>query len=239
MRNVALTVDVEQDVPPFLDTWRGMEEGVPALLKLLSKHDVRATFFATGQAAKLYPKLIKQISRSHEVACHGYEHERFDRLDFREQLRRIELATKILTKVVGRRPLGFRAPNFKPNKHTFAALERAGYVYDASIASYNIEKRPKKSKLIEIPNTWPSSFLRMSPALSTRALRACLATLPLTVLDFHVWEVVKMTGVRFDCRFATGETTLRRLDKVLSYLLARKAKFVLMREVAASFGAKI
>ena len=239
MRNVALTVDVEQDVPPFLDTWRGMEEGVPALLKLLSKRGVRATFFVTGQAAKLYPKLIKQISRSHEVACHGYEHERFDRLGFREQLRRIELATKILTKVVGHRPLGFRAPNFKPNKHTFAALERAGYVYDASIASYNIEKRPKKSKLIEISNTWPSSFLRMSPALSTRALRACLATLPLTVLDFHVWEVVKMTGVRFDCRFATGETALRRLDKVLSYLLARKAKFVLLSEVAASLGAKI
>jgi hypothetical protein len=41
-----------------------------------------------------------------------------------------------------------------------------------------------------------------------------------------------MTGVRFDCRFATGETALHRLDQVLCYLLARGAKFVLMRELA-------
>ena len=238
MRNVAITIDVEQDVPPFLDTWRGMEEGTPALLKLLSKHGVRATFFVTGRAAELYPELVKQISRGHEVACHGYEHERFDRMNFEEQLRRIELATKILTRVVGRRPPGFRAPNFKPNEHTFAALEQAGYIYDASIASYKFEKKPEKSKLIEIPNTWPSSLLRIPPALSARVLRLSLAALPVTVLDFHVWEVVKMSGVRFDCRFATGETALRRLDNVLSYLGARKAKFVLMRDVAASSGQK-
>jgi len=231
MRNVALTIDVEQDVPPYLNTWRGMEKGLPLLLGLLAKHDIRATFFVTGRVAERYPRLVKQISRRHEVACHGYEHERFDRLGPGKQLQRIELATKILTKVVGQRPLGFRAPNFKTDAETFKAIEQAGYVYDASVASYKIGRKPRWSKLVEIPNTWPSSFLRLPPVISTRVLRLCLAALPLTVLDYHVWEVVKVNGVPFDCRFATGEAALRRLDEVLRYLLEKKCKFVLMRDV--------
>jgi len=232
MRKVALAIDVEQDVPPYLNTWRGIEKGLPLLLDLLSRHDIPATFFVTGKAAERYPKLAKDISRRHEVACHGYEHERLDRLGFEEQLRRIELATKILTKTVGRRPLGFRAPNFRANASTFKAVERARYIYDASVASYKICGKPRNHKLAEIPNTWPSSFLRLPPAISTRALRICVAALPLTVLDYHVWEVVRVSGVPFDCRFRTGEVALRRLDEVLEYLLDKKCRFMPMRDVA-------
>ena len=231
MRNVALTIDVEQDVPPYLDTWRGMEEGLPTLLDILSKHDVCATFFVTGQVAEKFPNLVKRISQGHEVGCHGYEHERFDKLDPQEQFRRIELATRALNRVTSQRVLGFRAPNFRPSPHTFAALKQMGYLYDASNACYRVGPDPGRYGLVEIPNTWPSSFLRLPPSFSTRVLRLCLAALPLTVLDFHVWEVVKVTGVRFDCRFATGETALHRLDQVLQYLLAKGAKFMLMREV--------
>lgn len=232
MRNIALTIDVEQDVPPYLGTWRGVEDGLPTLLELLSKHDIRATFFITGQAAERFPKLVKEISRAHEVACHGYRHERIDKLSAEEQLRTIDLATKALVSITGLKVLGFRAPNFKPNVHTFEALERLGYAYDASSASYKIGPNASHFKLVEIPNTLPSSFLRLPPSFSTRVLHFCLAALPLTVLDFHVWEVVEIRGVRFDCRFATGEVALHRLDSVLSHLLSKGAKFVLMQEVA-------
>jgi len=52
MPRVAFTVDVEQDAPPFLQTWQGIEKGLPAMLELLAKHDVPATFFVTGLAAE-------------------------------------------------------------------------------------------------------------------------------------------------------------------------------------------
>jgi peptidoglycan/xylan/chitin deacetylase (PgdA/CDA1 family) len=234
MRKVALTIDVEQDVPPYLTTWRGIEDGLPKLLDLLSKHDVRATFFVTGQAAEKFPQLVKKISQEHEIGCHGFEHERFDKIDAQEQFRRIEKATNVLNEVIGRRILGFRAPNFRPSSHTFVALKQIGYLYDASNALYRNGPDPARHGLVEIQNTWPSSFLRLPSILSKQALRLCLSALPLTVLDFHVWEVVKMTGVRLDCRFATGETALHRLDHVLGYLLAKGAKFVLMRELASS-----
>lgn len=239
MRNIALAIDVEQDVPPYLGTWRGVKNGLPTLLELLSKHDIRATFFITGQAAERFPKLVKKISRGHEVACHGYRHERIDKLSAEEQLRTIDLATKTLVNTTGSKVLGFRAPNFKPNIHTFEALERLGYVYDASNASYKIGPNTSRFKLVEIPNTLPSSFLRLPPCFSARVLHLCLVALPLTVLDFHVWEVVEIKGVRFDCRFATGEVALHRLDGVLSHLLDKGAKFMQMQEAAGLIRASV
>lgn len=232
MKSIALTIDVEQDVPPYLNTWQGIKKGLPALLDLLSKHDICATFFVTGQAAEKFPELIKKISREHEVACHGYEHERLDKLNMDEQFKRITLATRVLANVTDQKILGFRAPNFKPSVHTFEILERLDYIYDSSCASYKICKNPRGLKLIEIPNTLPSSFLRLPLWLSTRILQLCSTVLPLTVLDFHVWEVTRVSGVRFDCRFSTGETALRRLDLLLEHSLTRGAKFVMMREVA-------
>ena len=231
MRNIAFTVDVEQDAPPQLDTWHGMEEGLPALLDLLSKYDIPATFFVTGEAAKKFPKLIRKTSKEHEVGCHGFRHERFDKLSAKEQPQIIGTATKILTSVVRRRILGFRAPNFRPSIWTFAALKQLGYIYDASNACYRVGPDPKPYGLLEIQNTWPSSLLRLPTSFSTRVLRLCLATLPLTVLDYHPWELVEMKNIRFDCRFATGKTAMRRLDLILKYLLAKKAKFILMREL--------
>ena len=200
---------------------------------LLSKLEIPATFFVTGQAAEKFPKLIREVSREHEIGCHGYEHERFDKIGAERQLRRIELATKILTEITGRRILGFRAPNFRPSLHTFAALRQVGYLYDASNACYRIGPDPTRFGLVEIRNTWPSSFLRLPPRFSTQVLRLCLAALPLTVLDFHPWELVEISGVRFDLRFATGNTALRRLDVVLNYLVKRGARFVSMGEIAS------
>jgi len=239
MPDIAFTVDVEQDIPSNSNTWRGVEEGLPLLLDLLSKHEVTATFFVTGQAAEKFPKLIRKVSHEHEVGCHGYAHERFDKMSAEEQFRRIEMATKILTKVTGQRILGFRAPKFRPNIHTLAALKRVGYLYDASNAWYRIGPDPARFGLVEIRNTWPSSFLRLPPGFSTRVLRLCLATLPLTVFDYHPWELVKITGVRFDRRFATGEVALQRLDKVIEYLLEKKVRFRSMKEIASLRGVGI
>jgi peptidoglycan/xylan/chitin deacetylase (PgdA/CDA1 family) len=233
MARVALTVDVEQDVPPFLNTWWGVEKGLPLMLELLAKHGVLATFFVTGLAAEKFPELIAKISRTHEVACHGYEHERFDVLAITEQRRRIVKATEALRGITGKSPLGFRAPNFKATRQTFAILKQIGYMYDASKASYKCSPRLSYPGLLEIPNTLPSSFLRLPTRLSVRVLSFCLRFLPLTVLDYHPWELIKISNVRLDLRFATGDKALSRLDEVIGYLSTRGVEFVTMEKLAS------
>lgn len=234
MAQVALTIDVEQDAPPFLNTWRGVEKGLPLMLGVLAKHDVPATFFITGLAAERFPKLIAEVSQRYEISCHGYEHERFDMLAVEEQRERIQKATEILQKITGTKPLGFRAPNFKLTVQTLAILEEIGYVYDASKASYKRAPKKNSSSLLEIPNTLPSSFLRLPSWLSRQVLGLCLRFLPLVVLDYHPWELVRMSNVRFDLRFATGDKALNRLDKTISYLHARGTRFVTLKEAVLS-----
>jgi peptidoglycan/xylan/chitin deacetylase (PgdA/CDA1 family) len=235
MHEVAFTVDVEQDIPPYLDTWEGMEKGFPALLDILSRYKIRATLFVTGQTAEKFPKLIREASKEHEIGCHSYAHEEFNILSAEDQFKIIQHATKVLTKIIGKKPVGFRAPRFRANLDTFAALEHAGYLYDSSRVSYKLSQGIGSSKLIEIPNTLPSLFfLRLPSAFSTRIWGFLTNALPVTVLSLHNWELVKMKGARFASRFATGETALRRLDKLLDYLCAKKTNFRLMREIAES-----
>ncbi len=40
-----------------------------SILELLNKHGISATFFTTANFAKNYPKLVKDISKKHEIAC--------------------------------------------------------------------------------------------------------------------------------------------------------------------------
>jgi peptidoglycan/xylan/chitin deacetylase (PgdA/CDA1 family) len=235
MHEVAFTVDVEQDIPPYLDTWEGMEKGFPALLDILSRYKIRATLFVTGQTAEKFPELIREASKEHEIGCHGYAHEEFNTLGAEDQFKCIQHATSILAKITGYRPIGFRAPRFRANLGTFAALERASYLYDSSRVSYKPGQGIGSSKLIELPNTLPSLFfLRIPAAFSTRIWEFLINALPVTVLSLHNWELVKMKGARFASRFATGETALRRLDKLLDYLCKKGANFKPMREIAES-----
>ena len=226
-----LSVDVEQDVPPYLSSWRGVEEGLPRLLDLLDELGVRATFFVTGECCRLFPGPVRGIAERHEVGCHGYLHERFDRLPAGEQFRRIKVATEIIEGTTGERPKGFRSPNFRCSPSTYEALSRLGYVYDSSLAVYRRGPRPEPYGIVEVENTWPSSFLRLPAAISRPLMAASLRVFDPLVLDFHPWELVEMRGVRWDCRFATGKVAEERLRELLRYLLGRGVRFVTMMEV--------
>src|SRR5262245_16357095 len=75
---VFVTVDVEHDCPPFLSTWRGIEEGMPRLRELLNEEHVPATMFVTGEVARRYPNLIDELTKEgHEIGCHGDSHASF------------------------------------------------------------------------------------------------------------------------------------------------------------------
>ena len=54
-----------------------LQEGMPILLDLYEKYNIKSTFFFTGYIAKLYPRLVKMIlPYGHEVGSHGLSHEK-------------------------------------------------------------------------------------------------------------------------------------------------------------------
>ena len=50
--------------------------GLPKLLEVLDRYEVKATFFIPGAVVKRYPEAVASIvSRGHEIGCHGNNHE--------------------------------------------------------------------------------------------------------------------------------------------------------------------
>ena len=97
--------------------------------------------------AEKFPDVIRSIGdEGYEVACHGLYHERFDVLESREQIRRIEVATRYITEALGVRPLGFRAPEHRTNGATIVALEKLQYLYDSSVLQRTPFMRPQAYK---------------------------------------------------------------------------------------------
>ncbi len=107
------------------------------LLSLLDEFNVKATFFTLGRIAEELPGLVLEMfDRGHEIASHGYDHRRVDKMSPDEFKKDIEKTQNAIFKVTGKQPLGFRAPEFSMNadmdKH-FAVLKESGLLYDSSI----------------------------------------------------------------------------------------------------------
>lgn len=110
---------------------------VDALLTTLDLHDARATFFVLGWVARHRPHVVRAIvDAGHEIASHGFSHERVTALTpdaFREDVRS---SKRVLEDICGTGVLGFRAPSFSiiPGyEWAFDVLIEEGYRYDSSL----------------------------------------------------------------------------------------------------------
>ena len=142
------TVDVEEhfQVSAFegvvcRDDWSRLESrvgrNVDVLLEILARHGVCGTFFTLGWIAEHRPEVVRTIAAAgHEVASHGYGHQRLTRLtpaEFRDDVRR---AKRLLEDVAGTEVVGYRAPSFSivpGGEWAFDVLIEEGYRYDSSL----------------------------------------------------------------------------------------------------------
>src|SRR5687768_2050995 len=92
----------------------GAQSGVPRILAMLDRHQIPATFFVTAVDAMLHPDMIAaiQMSGRHEIGVHGWIHETPTRVTAGEEERLLDQAIDYLTKVSGKRPVGYRAPSW-------------------------------------------------------------------------------------------------------------------------------
>jgi len=227
MRN-GLSVDVEEwfQVGAFERViakadWDGLDSRVAyntgKVLDLFGETGVKATFFTLGWVAERNPALIRRIAdEGHEVASHGWDHDRVFTMTpdaFRADLRRARIA---LEDASGQRVTGYRAPSFSIDQRTpwaHQVLAEEGYAYSSSVAPlvhdhYGWADAPKYayrpvagSGLIELPIsladvagrkiTTGGGFFRLFPAAITdrAVVRANRDEQRPAVFYFHPWEV--------------------------------------------------
>ena len=223
----ALTIDVEDyfqvsAFAPYIrrDEWDArecrIERNVGRILELLSQRDIKATFFTLGWVAERYPQLVRAIvAGGHELASHGYGHERASDLSRDAFTQDVTRAKKMLEDLGGKPVLGYRAPSFSigtANLWAFDVLAEAGYSYSSSVYPikhdhYGMPDSPRfayrlANGLLEVPVTTlrmmnrnlPSSgggYFRLLPyALSRWMLRKVnREDRESAVFYFHPWEI--------------------------------------------------
>jgi polysaccharide deacetylase family protein (PEP-CTERM system associated) len=223
----ALTIDVEDyfQVSAFAryiprDQWDSrecrVEHNVMRILDLLAEHQTRATFFTLGWIAERYPALVRRIVEGgHELASHGYGHQRASDLSPAEFGADVVHAKKLLEDIAGQAVQGYRAPSFSigsSNLWAFDSLARAGYRYSSSIYPirhdhYGMPDSPRfayrvASGVLEVPVTTvrllhrnvPSSgggYFRLLPYPVSRWLlrKVNQQDREAVVFYFHPWEI--------------------------------------------------
>lgn len=256
----ALTIDVEDyfqvsAMAPYIrrSEWDSrecrVERNVDQILAMLAAADTQATFFTLGWVAERYPHLVRRIvDQGHELASHGYGHERASDLTpaaFRDDIVR---AKHLLEDIGGVAVQGYRAPSFSighGNLWAFDSLQAAGYRYSSSI--YPIQHdhygmpdaprfaHPRGDGLIEIPVTTlrvrgrnlPSSgggYFRLLPyALSRWMIRRVNTNdrMP-AIFYFHPWEIdhgqPRVEGIDLKTRFR-HYVNIDRMERRLQQLV--------------------
>jgi len=138
----------------------GAKVGIYRVLELLKRYDLPATFFVPGYTADKYPDATLAIVRAgHELAHHGYFHERPTQFlnDPGAERAVLEKGSAVLERFIGARPLGYRSPAWDLNPDSPKLLARAGFVYDSSLMD---DERPyimdhgDGDTLVELPIDW-------------------------------------------------------------------------------------
>jgi polysaccharide deacetylase family protein (PEP-CTERM system associated) len=239
----ALTIDVEDyfqvsAFAPFIARadWPQrecrVERNVERILVMLDAGKTKATFFTLGWIAERYPHLVRSIvAQGHELASHGYGHERASDLDQAAFFSDIDRAKQLLQDIGGVAVQGYRAPSFSigsGNLWAFDMLARAGYRYSSSIYPirhdhYGMPDAPRfahrvPSGVLEIPVTtlrmagrnFPSSgggYFRLLPYAVSRWMlhQVNQRDRQPAIFYFHPWEIdggqPRIAGIDAKTRF--------------------------------------
>ncbi len=193
-----------------------VERNTDAVLDLFARGGVTATFFTLGWVAHRYPALIRRIvAAGHEVASHGWDHQRVFTMT-PDQLRADLLRARAALEDAGSVAVtGYRAPSFSLDARTpwaHAELAAAGYRYSSSVAPlahdhYGWPEAPRyafrplaDSALVELPVTVAQlgpkrlatggGFFRLLPAaLTDFAVRQVNRAGQPAIFYFHPWEI--------------------------------------------------
>ena len=99
---------------------------------------MKATFFTLGWVAERHPALIRRIAEAgHEIASHGWDHQRVFTMDEKGFRADLERARKAIEDASGHTLSGYRAPSFSIDARTpwaHPVLAEQGYAYSSSVA---------------------------------------------------------------------------------------------------------
>jgi len=137
----------------------GPRAGVPRILRLLKKYDLKATFFVTGWAMERYPAVVEEIvAHGHEIGHHGYHHEWLDNIGQEEERVIMAKGISLIKDFVPEGPVGYRSPSWEFSPHTIQLLKENHFKYTSNMMNSDLPYLHSldgaEIPLVELPVSW-------------------------------------------------------------------------------------
>ena len=137
----------------------GNRVGVPRILDLLRRHDVKATFYVPAVSALIHPDEQRRvIAEGHEIGIHGWIHELNSVLPEAAERDLMMRSAETLETITGVRPVGLRTPSWDFSPNTLRIEKDMGLLYDSSLMAdedcYELLLDGDPSGVTELPVEW-------------------------------------------------------------------------------------
>ena len=254
-KSVLLSIDVEEfDIPgeygQIIDENTQFETsltGLKAILVLLDRLELRATFFVTANFAIHHEAIIKEISQNHEIASHGFYHSSF-------QIEDLAKSRNALEQIISQSVTGFRMARLMEVDDQ--EIRKAGYNYNSSMnptyipGRYNNFFKPRSiyysngilnipvsvTPLIRFPLFWlsfknlPLSWIKIASQITLQHdSYLCLYFHPWEFTDIHAFQLPSFIKKHSGCEM------LHRLEQYLIWL-KNKGEFITFSEFTNGVG---
>ncbi|HEX9913431.1 MAG TPA: polysaccharide deacetylase [Candidatus Bathyarchaeia archaeon] len=125
---------------------------IPRILDLLDEHGIKSTFFVVAMNAVNHPEEVAEIvRRGHDVATHGWIHEKIEHLGKPEETERLLKCVQAIEDATGYRPVGNRTAGGELSPNTLDVLAENGFTYDSSLRGSDMPYTLPNG-LIEVPS---------------------------------------------------------------------------------------
>jgi peptidoglycan/xylan/chitin deacetylase (PgdA/CDA1 family) len=257
-KTVCFTIDVEPDFGGLLeeDVYYGKDD-LFKLEKIVKENKIKLTAFVTGKTLEDNPEILSRLVSMHaEIECHSYSH----RVGHGSKLEDIEHGIKTYEKLVGRTPMGYRAPQGIISKKEVLFLDSKGIKFDSSIfptyfpGRYNHLQFPLQpfkmegANLLEIPFSvipwiripFGLSYMQLLGFRTFQLLFKVFGQPNLIVFDFHTYELGKLPSysqlplgakVGYFRAQKAGRNPADVFEKFVRYLLGKGYQSKYMLEV--------
>jgi peptidoglycan/xylan/chitin deacetylase (PgdA/CDA1 family) len=198
----------------------GSRVALGRVLDLLDEYDIAASFFGPAVSFSLAPQMIENIQASgrHEIGIHGWIHERNATFPRDDEERLLRQAVERMTELMGKRPVGYRAPSWNFSDNTLDLLMEMDFLYDSSLMAddrpYEIVANGEPTGFVELPVDWILDDAPLMNPLGDRyeSPRAAL-------------EVFKD---EFDVAYDEGTTFLLTMHP---HVIGHRSRIVVLREL--------
>ncbi len=234
---IAISFDIDNELlsrtnplpVPLSQGEYGATTALPRILAMLDRQQVPATFYIPAVSAMLHPEMIPAIQKSgrHEIGVHGWIHENLPTVgDAAHEEALLHQAIDYMTKAMGKRPVGYRAPSWAFSPYTLSQILKAGFLYDSSFMAmdepYELVQDGKPTGLTELPIEWILDDFPYYSGNASGSLPSPEAVFNIYKDEFDLaYQERTMVVLTTHPHVSGHRSRLMQLDKLITYMKSK------------------